>query len=59
MSDRTNQLSPREILLEAEATLSFIVTSNAANDPNADVVIKDLVNAVKAKIGQVIEDLPE
>lgn len=57
MSNRITPPTPREILLEAEATLTFIVTSNAANDPNADVVVKDLVTAVKRKITLAIEQM--
>lgn len=59
MSNRIPPPTPREILLEAEATLAFIVASNAANDPNAEVVIKDLVTAAKDKIGLAIEKMDD
>lgn len=59
MSNRTTPPTPREMLLEAEATLAFIVTSNAANDPNAEVVVKDLVTAAKRKIGLAIEQMDD
>lgn len=57
MSDRTTNLSAREVLLEVEAMLAFIVVSKAAKDPNAEVIIEDLVTIAKDKLCRAIEQI--
>lgn len=59
MSNRTTAPVPREILLEVEAMLAFIITSKAANDPNAEVIVSDLVTVAKNKLGLAIEQMDE
>lgn len=48
----------REVLLEAEAILHYLIASKAANDENADVVVEALAATAKKKIATAIEKLP-
>lgn len=49
----------REILLEVEALLQFLIKSQAANDENADVVVPALAESARLKLSKVIEKLPQ
>lgn len=51
--------STREMLLEVEAILQFLIKSQAANDENADVVVPALANSAKEKLSNAIARLPQ
>lgn len=60
MSDHHNkEKTTSELLLEAEALLHFLISSNAANDPDSEVVVESLAASAKLKISEALQTLPE
>lgn len=49
----------REVLLEAEAILQFLIKSTASKDENADVVVPALAESAKSKVTDALSRLPQ